>query len=148
MNSGMNARTLQVDEWETPPEIFEPLDREFRFTLDAAASKETAKCGRFFTKEEDGLKQDWSGHTVWVNPPYSRGQIKLWTSKALIQCSDSRDVMVVMLLPTFTDQRWFHAHVDPWAELRFFEGRIRFLLNGERQGSPRFPSMLAIWRGR
>lgn len=144
MNSGLSVKTPQSDLWETPPEVFEPLNREFRFTLDAAASDKTAKCGRYFTPEQDGLSQDWSGHTVWVNPPYSRGQLKLWTAKAAVET----DSIVVMLLPAFTDQGWFHRWVYDVAELRFYKGRIRFHMNGTPVGQPRFPSMLAIWRGR
>lgn len=142
-NSGMNIQTPQSDLWGTPPEVFEPLNREFRFTLDAAASSDTAKCGRWFGPEQNGLEQDWSGHTVWVNPPYSRGQIAQWVKKATLEV----DSKVVMLLPAFTDQAWFHSYVYGAAELRFFRGRIRFLLDGKPQGSPRFASMLAIWRG-
>lgn len=40
-------------DWETPPEVFEPLDAEFHFTLDVCATAENAKCARYFTEEED-----------------------------------------------------------------------------------------------
>lgn len=48
-------------EWETPQEVFDALNSEFHFTLDAAATKENAKCERYFTKTENGLKQSWGG---------------------------------------------------------------------------------------
>lgn len=48
------------DEWETPPEIFEALNEEFHFTLDACALPETAKCPRYFTPEDDGLSRPWA----------------------------------------------------------------------------------------
>ena len=70
-------------EWATPPHIFRALDEEFHFTLDVCASSANAKCARFFTAEEDGLKQDWGSETVWCNPPYGRGQIERWARKAL-----------------------------------------------------------------
>lgn len=56
--------------WSTPQDFFDSLDEEFHFTLDACALPENAKCELFFTSEIDGLAQDWSGHTVFVNPPY------------------------------------------------------------------------------
>ena len=59
------------ENWETPQDFFNKLNEEFRFTLDAAASDDNAKCANYFTKEQDGLVQSW-GHTVWLNPPYGR----------------------------------------------------------------------------
>ena len=58
-------------DYETPDSLFKPLDDEFHFTLDVAASKENAKCAKFFTTEENGLLQDWSG-VCWMNPPFGR----------------------------------------------------------------------------
>ena len=51
----------QKDDWETPQELFDQLDRMFHFTLDAASSDENAKCKKHFTAEDDGLKQNWGG---------------------------------------------------------------------------------------
>lgn len=42
--------------WETPQNLFDELDAEFHFTLDAAASEENHKCTRYFTQKEDGLR--------------------------------------------------------------------------------------------
>lgn len=57
------------NDWETPDDLFEEIDKEFRFTLDAAADTMNTKTVRFFSKEENGLTQDWESNTVWVNPP-------------------------------------------------------------------------------
>lgn len=47
--------------WETPQKLFDELDAEFHFTLDAAASDENHKCARYFTQNDDGLRQNWGG---------------------------------------------------------------------------------------
>lgn len=47
--------------WETPQKLFDELDAEFHFTLDAAASDENHKCARYFTQSDDGLRQNWGG---------------------------------------------------------------------------------------
>ena len=54
--------------WETPRALFEQLDAEFHFTLDAAASDENHKCGRYFTEKEDGLRQNWGGRDGVLQP--------------------------------------------------------------------------------
>lgn len=76
--SGM--RSSLTDEWATPEYLFDILDREFHFTLDVCADETNHKCGRYFSKEQDGLKQDWSG-VCWMNPPYGR-TIGDWVKKA------------------------------------------------------------------
>ena len=49
------------DEWSTPADVFEALDNEFHFNLDPCATAANTKCERYFTKEEDGLAQNWGG---------------------------------------------------------------------------------------
>lgn len=48
-------------DWATPQDFFDQLDNEFHFTLDPCCSKLTAKCKKFYTIKDDGLKQDWGG---------------------------------------------------------------------------------------
>lgn len=50
-----------TDEWATPPDFFAELDREFRFNLDPCATDENHKCPRYFTREQNGLAQEWGG---------------------------------------------------------------------------------------
>lgn len=80
INKGM--LTSDSMEWATPWEVFQPLDEEFHFTLDVCATKENRKCEKFFSKEQDGLRQDWTGETVWCNPPYGK-DIWKWCRKCL-----------------------------------------------------------------
>lgn len=67
-------------EWETPIDFFKKLDDEYHFTLDVCATKDNAKCDKYFTRAEDGLSKEWSG-TCWMNPPYGR-EIGKWVRKA------------------------------------------------------------------
>lgn len=50
-----------TDQWATPQDFFDKLNAEFHFTLDPCASPENAKCQKYYTKEQDGLIQDWGG---------------------------------------------------------------------------------------
>ena len=39
------------EEWATPQDFFEQIDKEFHFNLDACATAENAKCDKYYTKE-------------------------------------------------------------------------------------------------
>ena len=70
-----NLKTLLSSEdmtWATPQSFFDELNKEFDFNLDPCATPRTAKCADYYTEEDDGLIQDWGGHTVFCNPPYGR----------------------------------------------------------------------------
>lgn len=71
----------KTDMWATPQEFFDKLNAEFDFTLDPCATKENAKCAKFFTEEQDGLAQPWENERVFCNPPYGR-VLKDWVRKA------------------------------------------------------------------
>ena len=65
----MKTETLfskKSDEWQTPLDLFEDLDREFHFDLDACATPENTMCPEYFTKEQDGLEQNWGGQDSLV----------------------------------------------------------------------------------
>ena len=51
-------------EWATPQKFFDELNREFDFTLDPCCTHENAKCEKHFTKEDDGLSQDWGAQGI------------------------------------------------------------------------------------
>lgn len=80
----------QKDYWETPQSLFDELNAEFHFTLDAAASDTNHKCDRYFTEQDDGLRQSWAGETVFCNPPYGRKETGEWTKKMLRGSEKSR----------------------------------------------------------
>lgn len=127
-------------EWSTPQDFFDKLDAEFHFTLDVCATPENAKCKKFFTREQDGLAQDWSGHVVWCNPPYGK-TIGEWCKKAYYHSLGGGTC--VMLIHSRTDTKWFHNWVYGKAELRFVKGRLRF--GGSNNSAP-FPSLVAVYK--
>lgn len=51
----------EKEDWETPLDFFKKLDEEFHFSLDPCADKSNHKCDKYYTKEQDGLSQDWGG---------------------------------------------------------------------------------------
>jgi len=142
---------LKVDgkkkDWATPwafIDYLEGLPLGPTFSLDVASAPETAKAMKYFTVSDDGLKQSWANHTVWLNPPYGR-DIGDWLMKA-VECK-SRTNGIWVLIPSRTDTKWFHEWVLPYAEAVYFiKGRINFCggTNVKGANAP-FPSMLILY---
>jgi len=128
-----------TDLWSTPQAFFDALNDLHGFTLDVCAIPENAKCQRFFTKENDGLSQDWTG-TVWMNPPYGR-EIGLWMRKAYE--SSQQGAKVVCLVPARTDTAWWHDYAKK-GQIDFIRGRLKF---GDAKNSAPFPSAVVIFGG-
>lgn len=135
MNVHFSSKT---NEWSTPQDFFDKINQEFSFTIDVAATKENAKCERYYTKDEDALTKSWDNEIVWCNPPYGR-ELHKWVEKA----SRARGGQVVMLIPARTDTRYFHEYIYGKAEIRFIKGRLKF---GNSKNSAPFPSMLVIFK--
>ena len=132
----------KTNEWSTPQEFFDELDKEFNFTLDPCATSENAKCTKYFTVEDDGLKQDWSNDIVFMNPPYGR-DIKYWIKKAYGESLNG--ATVVCLIPSRTDTAYWHNYIFGKADdIRFIKGRLKF--GGSKNPAP-FPSAIIIYKG-
>ena len=133
--------TSKTPEWETPQDLFDELNEKYNFQLDVCANMHNTKCKKYYTKEQDGLKQDWRKDCrdwKWMNPPYGR-EISKWVEKA------AKERYVVALLPARTDTRWFHNYIynKPKTEIRFIKGRLKF--GGAKNSAP-FPSMIVIFK--
>lgn len=147
----MNAPIIRPDwwdgdEWSTPPHFFAAVSKNHGpFDLDPCCRPETAKAPVYFTKDNNGLKQDWFGR-VWINPPYSNPSP--WCEKAATEVAAGRAELVVMLLPAAVDTHWFHNFVVPYADVEFIRGRMRFIdFDGKpSKGSPKGGNVLALYR--
>lgn len=128
--------------WETPQWLFDELNEEFGFELDAAADESNCKCPHFLSEGDDALCFSWADlvSSVWLNPPYGRGAGE-WVRKAHEE--SQRGATVVCLLPARTDTAWFHDHVYGRADIRFLRGRLKFV--GATSPAP-FPSMIVVFR--
>lgn len=146
----------EVDNLQTTPEVFEPLQKRFGFTIDVAALPHNTKLPRYFTPEQDGLAQSWSGERVWCNPPYS--DIESWVEKAWNEFDDDATLVVMLLPANRTEQGWWQRHVEPYLRERredfaveFLSGRLRFIKHGydrvEPNQRPPFGCCLLIWGG-
>lgn len=130
-------------DWSTPQGFFDKLNEEFHFTLDPCADDTNHKCEKYYTEEQDGLKQDWSEEIVFCNPPYGR-DVQKWVKKCFNEVYSVKCKCAVILLPARTDTRWLHEYIYHRAEVRFVKGRLKF---GDQTQPAPFPSMVVIFRG-
>jgi site-specific DNA-methyltransferase (adenine-specific) len=130
--------------WATPQDFFDKLNEEFGFTLDPCADDSNHKCEKYYTEEQDGLKQDWSNESVFCNPPYGR-DVSKWVKKCFDEVYSGKCRKAVLLLHARTDTRWFHDYIYHRAEVRFVRGRLKF---GDMNQPAPFPSMVVIFRGK
>jgi phage N-6-adenine-methyltransferase len=154
------------DEYSTPQDLYDKLNKEFNFTLDPCSTHKNAKCLKHYTKEDDGLLKDWNGEIVFMNPPYSKSENacgvnckkkscdkrgyhikqykpgqKDWIKKAYEE--HKKGTIVVCLLPVRTDTNTFHNYIYNKAEIRFIKGRLKF---GDSENSAPFPSMIVVYK--
>lgn len=129
------------ENWATPKDLFQQLSEDYGpFDLDVCATKESAKCASFYSKEEDAFTKNWhrDGSRAYMNPPYGR-QVAGWLQKAYIESKCG--LKIVCLLPARTDTAWFHD-IASKGIVRFIRGRVRF--EGATAGAP-FPSLLVLF---
>ena len=137
--------TSNTNEWYTPKDLFDTLNNEFNFTLDPCCTEFSKKCEKYFTIEDDGLKQNWGGYNVFMNPPYGR-EIKDWIQKAYNE-SKKENTIVVALIPARTDTSYWHDYIFNKAkDIRFLRGRVKFEnINGIVESSAPFPSAIVVF---
>lgn len=129
-------------DWETPEAFFDMVNKRFHFTIDAAASDENHKLKRYWTRENSAFDHTWDNERIWCNPPYGR-EIGKWIHHAVDAMKRERPPQViVMLVPSRTDTKWWHVACDGGAKAEFIRGRLKF--QGAKSSAP-FPSALLIW---
>jgi phage N-6-adenine-methyltransferase len=115
-------------DWRTPKSLFDVLDVEFGFTLDAAATNNNKLCSQYLgpdnpnPKLQDALTAHWVG-SVYCNPPYGREVVK-WVKHGWQQAQQG--ATVVMLVMACTDTAWWHDFAWLADEIRLVRGRVRF----------------------
>lgn len=130
----------ESDEWSTPQDFFDKYNTVWKFDVDVCATKDNAKCDRYFTKENSGLDNEWLG-TCWMNPPYGR-DIGKWMKKAYE--SSLKGSTVVCLVPARTCTAWWHDYAMK-GSVQFIRGRLKF--GGSKHSAP-FPSAVVVFNGK
>lgn len=112
--------TEKSAEWYTMPRYIEAVRSVMgSIELDPASCAEAnqiVKADRYFTKEQNGLDQEWRAKTVWLNPPYGRtakmaatrkSTIGLFIEKLLTAYYEGDIEQAIILATTEVNAKWF-----------------------------------------
>jgi hypothetical protein len=104
------------DNYATPPDFYEELNKRFNFDFDPCPYNEGII--------DNGLVKDW-GNSNFINPPYSKKLKEAFVKKAIEESKKGK--ICVMLLPVSTSTALFHDYIHPNAfSIEFIRGRIKF----------------------
>jgi phage N-6-adenine-methyltransferase len=150
MVAGIPRNNVETEksEWCTPIDLYNKLDAEFHFNLDAACTNDNCLCKIGLTKENDALTFDWSklGHSIFLNPPYGRGVIESFIKKAYL--TSQAGSTVVCLVP-LSGASWFRKYCLKADEIRII-GRVKYIgfaADGTLiRNSPTFDSCIVVFR--
>jgi ParB family chromosome partitioning protein len=127
------------NEWYTPPQYIEAARQVLGIIdLDPASNQQaqaTVSAERFFTKDDDGLTQEWHGR-VWLNPPYAQPLIANFVDKMVSERISGRVTAGIMLTHNYTDTAWFHSAASIADAICFTKGRVRFIDSAGGLASP------------
>ena len=139
-----NRNLNHKDDWQTPSEFYQTLNKEFNFNFDPCPYQHNIELW-------DGLKIDWNERN-FINPPYSQKLKDAFVIKAIEQAGHGK--LCVCLLPVSTSTRLFHVHILPNAtDIRFLPKRLKFIGTNSKgelvsNKTGMHDSMLVIFDGR
>lgn len=148
----------------TPKDIIERARYVFGGTIDLDpasdfAAQRVVNATRYYTEIDNGLIQDWTSTSLWLNPPFSidkqdnlgkvilsehtgkpirKRVIQFWVHRWHAANLNHETEQAMLLVPARTDTNWF-SPVWNYA-LCFISGRLKF---SDAQNSAPFPSVIA-----
>lgn len=84
------------------------------------------KAAKYYDKEKNGLLFPWHGK-VFLNPPYSRGNLDIWPERLKNQYENGICIEAILLVPNSTDTKWFQSLLNQERLVCLTDHRIRFL---------------------
>ncbi len=125
-------------DWRTPKDIYEGLNKEFKFDFDPCPNN----------PKFDGLEIEW-GKRNFINPPYTTKIQNAFVKKAFEEMKKGK--LSVLLIPVRTSSiRWQTYIIDKkGVDIRFVPKRLRFINKGKiSKNVATFCSAVVIFKGK
>lgn len=133
------------NEWYTPSHIIDLVKQCLdEIELDPTSCQEAnqiIQAKRYFTIEDNALELAWDCKTLFMNPPYSKGDVTRFTNKFLYElpCIDQ----AIILVASFPETNWCQKLLSKCNALCFIRGRVTFInSNKEITQMPRWGNIL------
>lgn len=137
-------------EWYTPAQIIEAARAAMgSIDLDPASCEEAnavVQAGRYYTKEDDGLSQEWSGN-VWLNPPYAAQMMHAFADRLSDAITSGDCAQATILVNNATETRWFQKMASVASAICFPTGRVKFWHPDTTKGSTPLQGQAVIYCG-
>ena len=120
---------IPSDERYTPEHILDRVREIAPIALDPCTTRDNrTKAAAFFALPDDGLTAAWpETGLVWINPPYSRGQLYAWASRARSHAAKNAAAEIVMLTPSDLGTSWGRVLASSAQAAAFLFGRLAFI---------------------
>lgn len=137
----------ESDDRFTSPKLVRAIEDSFgKIDFDPCWHKASAVNPRNYLdvrQGDDGLRDEWSGRLVFVNPPWS-AQDK-WLKRAYDQWLRGNVHTVVCLVPAATGAAIFHDTLARDADVYFLEGRPEFFKEDKTSEGTMRPVMVVMF---
>lgn len=124
---GEEAGPSHVSYRVNPTRFCELITRYGPVEIDAFASKDDAQLTRYWTADQDALKQRWQGQRVWFNPPFDNELIERTLIHAFEEYKQApHSTRVLGMVPAWATARW-HKLLRNFVVLHIYEDTSELL---------------------
>lgn len=123
------------DDYKTPPSIYRPILEIFgknKFDVDVACSEKNIPANCYFTKEINGLSQNWDG-LAFCNPPWNQ------TIKFIKHANEQKTATTCFVVASdrfYVDYMQQHVINNPRAVFLVLPKKQGFIIPGEEDKTP------------
>ena len=134
----------------TPSAVIEAV-RNVLGTIDldpasCAVANQAVQARKYYTIEDDGLKQEWHGK-VFLNPPYIQPLLILFAKKLVSEYESGNVTEAILLTHNWTEALWWHQAVKAASAVCFSLDKLPFLDSEGKREKPSNHGQTFVYMG-